>query len=162
MNLRDFKCLVTGQDKDGKSFFSSKDLALPVNSRPEFSGARWVDLWAINKLPIIDKLIQNDLPLLNNSLPTEGQVLFRILEIDSEPIEIQLSVKAGAAHPGFHKTETFDFIYVISGEIWAILEKEEKLLKQGDALFQRGTIHSWSNRSKAPCQLLGVIFGVGG
>jgi naringenin degradation protein FdeH len=49
-------------------------------------------------------------------------------------------------HPGFHKTSSVDYAIVLSGEIYALMDEGEVLLKAGDVLVQRGTNHAWSNR----------------
>ena len=41
-----------------------------------------------------------------------------------------------------HKTATVDYIIVLKGEIYAIMDKGETLLKAGDVLVQRCTNHS--------------------
>ena len=56
-----------------------------------------------------------------------------------------------------HKTATVDYIIVIKGEIWAIMDKGETLLKPGDVLVQRGTNHSWSVRGDEPCVIAAVL-----
>ena len=61
--------------------------------------------------------------------------------------------------PGLHETDTVDIITVISGEIWAVLEKTETLLRPGDTLVQRGTKHAWRNRADVPCQVVVIHFG---
>jgi uncharacterized cupin superfamily protein len=43
-------------------------------------------------------------------------------------------------------------VVVLEGEIWAMMELGETLLKPGDVLVQRGTNHSWSNRSDRVCR----------
>ena len=60
-------------------------------------------------------------------------------------------------HPGMHETHTIDYAIVMSGEIWAIMDKGETLLKTGDVLMQRGTSHGWSNRSGEPCRVAFVL-----
>ena len=53
-----------------------------------------------------------------------------------------------------HKTSTVDYLVVLKGEIWAILDDgAETCLKQGDVMIQRGTNHSWSVRTEEPCLL---------
>jgi uncharacterized cupin superfamily protein len=42
---------------------------------------------------------------------------------------------------------------VISGEIYAVVECGETLLRPGDSFVQRGTKHTWRNRSDKPCTL---------
>ena len=56
-----------------------------------------------------------------------------------------------------HRTESVDYALVLEGEIYIVLEKGEKLMKQGDFLVERGTNHAWSNRSGKPCKMLFVL-----
>ena len=56
-----------------------------------------------------------------------------------------------------HKTATVDYIIVLKGEIYAIMDKGETLLKAGDILIQRGTNHSWSVRGNEPCIIAAVL-----
>ncbi|HET7257694.1 MAG TPA: cupin domain-containing protein [Xanthobacteraceae bacterium] len=60
-------------------------------------------------------------------------------------------------HPGFHKTSSVDYAIVLSGEIYALMDEGEVLLKAGDVLVQRGTNHAWSNRTDAPACLAFVL-----
>ena len=48
-------------------------------------------------------------------------------------------------------------LVVIKGEIWAIMDKGETLLRPGDVLVQRGTNHSWSVRGAEPCIIAAVL-----
>jgi quercetin dioxygenase-like cupin family protein len=60
-------------------------------------------------------------------------------------------------HPGFHKTSSVDYAIVLSGEIHALMDEGEVLLRAGDVLVQRGTNHAWSNRTDAPAYLAFVL-----
>jgi mannose-6-phosphate isomerase-like protein (cupin superfamily) len=62
-----------------------------------------------------------------------------------------------SADPMMHKTSTVDYIIVISGEIYAVVEEGEVLLKPGDVFIQRGTNHSWSVRGDVPCVIAAVL-----
>lgn len=63
-------------------------------------------------------------------------------------------------HPGMHTTDTIDFDYVISGEIWLELDDgKEVLLKTGDTVVQNGTRHAWHNKSAEPCRVLFCVIG---
>ena len=44
-----------------------------------------------------------------------------------------------------------------SGEIYALMDEGEVLLKTGDVLIQRGTNHAWSNRTEQPCCIAFVL-----
>ena len=52
-----------------------------------------------------------------------------------------------AKHPGFHATDTVDYAICLEGEVWAVLDDDETLMRPGDVLIQRGTYHAWSNRT---------------
>ena len=100
-------------------------------------------------------------------MPPKNGSIFRIVEVppDSERNLANLETAPaaiGAAdpvdhgtlrHPGFHKTNTVDCVVVLEGEIWAMMDLGETLLKTGDVIVQRGTNHSWSNRSDRVCRI---------
>jgi quercetin dioxygenase-like cupin family protein len=56
-----------------------------------------------------------------------------------------------------HKTDTVDYAIVLEGEIVAILEEAETVLRAGDILIQRGTNHAWSNQSEKSCKVAFVL-----
>lgn len=60
-------------------------------------------------------------------------------------------------HFWFHKTESLDYAIVLEGEIYAMMDEDEVLMRQGDILIQRATNHSWSNRSDKPCRMAFVL-----
>jgi hypothetical protein len=55
-----------------------------------------------------------------------------------------------SSDPMMHKTSTVDYIIVLKGEIHAIMETGEKLLRAGDILVQRGTNHSGACAEPSP------------
>jgi len=62
-----------------------------------------------------------------------------------------------AKHPGFHATDTVDYAICLEGEVWAVLDEGETLMRPGDVLIQRGTYHAWSNRSDRVCRMLFIL-----
>jgi quercetin dioxygenase-like cupin family protein len=64
-------------------------------------------------------------------------------------------------HPGMHKTDTVDYAIVLTGEIWALLDDDETLLRAGDTLVQRGTNHAWSNRGDRACLVAFILVSAG-
>ena len=62
--------------------------------------------------------------------------------------------------PGMHTSDSIDFGYVISGNIWLELDDGSmKELHAGDTYVQNGTRHAWRNRSSEPCSILVVLIG---
>ena len=56
-----------------------------------------------------------------------------------------------------HRTETIDYIAVLSGEIDMDMDRSSVKLRAGDVMVQRGTNHAWVNRSSAPARLAIVL-----
>ena len=60
---------------------------------------------------------------------------------------------------GMHTTPTIDYIIVVEGEVWLLLDEEETRLQAGDVVVQNATRHGWSNRSDASAVLACVLVG---
>ncbi|MCH8051702.1 MAG: cupin domain-containing protein [Chloroflexi bacterium] len=59
---------------------------------------------------------------------------------------------------GMHRTDTIDFVTVVSGEVFLKLDDGAEVhLSAGDLVVQRGTWHAWRNRSSEPCILSAVM-----
>ena len=57
-----------------------------------------------------------------------------------------------------HRTDTVDFIFVVSGEIDMELDDGAEVhLEKGDVMVQQGTNHSWWNRGTATARLVIVL-----
>jgi mannose-6-phosphate isomerase-like protein (cupin superfamily) len=60
-------------------------------------------------------------------------------------------------HPLMHRTESIDYGIVLSGEIVMLLDDSEVLLKTGDVVVQRGTVHAWTNRTREICRMAFIL-----
>ena len=56
-----------------------------------------------------------------------------------------------------HRTETVDYVLVLSGEIDMETDDSTISLKAGDILVQRGTNHAWVNRGTEPARVAFVL-----
>jgi uncharacterized cupin superfamily protein len=56
-----------------------------------------------------------------------------------------------------HKTQTVDYALMLQGELVAIMDEEETVLRAGDVLIQRGTNHAWANRSGQPARIAFIL-----
>jgi uncharacterized cupin superfamily protein len=56
-----------------------------------------------------------------------------------------------------HRTSTVDYALMLQGELVAIMDKDETVLRAGDVLIQRGTNHAWANRSGKPARIAFVL-----
>jgi mannose-6-phosphate isomerase-like protein (cupin superfamily) len=159
--------VVTGLDENGKSTIVSDG---PTPARLVTPGNVKNDVWRIDALPVaVTDSDGLDIGVLTS--PAEGGLIFRISTCppDSEwdqaggyhdangPLPGTIAPEDAGGILGMHFTETVDIVTVLSGEIYAVLETTETLLRAGDTLVQRGTVHSWSNRTDKPVTMAALM-----
>jgi uncharacterized cupin superfamily protein len=59
-----------------------------------------------------------------------------------------------------HRTNTIDYVYVLSSDLSLVLEECEVPLKPGECVIQRATPHAWRNRGKEPARILCVMISL--
>jgi mannose-6-phosphate isomerase-like protein (cupin superfamily) len=164
--------VLTGHDKEGKSVILQDGIAPNVKEMtPSFPGLALTDLWETKGAPASN---EGDADAADRPIhlePPANGTIVRIVEFPPDSTRPEASdgkggFKAiGAGHaqdrhssdPMMHRTTTVDYIIVLKGEIYAVMDKGETLLKQGDVLIQRGTNHSWSVRGSEPCIIAAVL-----
>lgn len=115
------------------------------------------DPWATDSMPVMQaqsaKIFDDFFPKLH-----KNGTLFRYVYIppDSQTKKFYPE-KEGQPHPLMHKTDTLDYIIILSGELYLIMEDCETLLKPGDVVIQTGTNHAWSNRTNEACIQLAIL-----
>jgi mannose-6-phosphate isomerase-like protein (cupin superfamily) len=164
--------VLTGHDSEGRSTFISDGLAPNVKEmKPTFPGLALTDLWETNAAPASNEGMADAAERPVRLEPPKNGTIVRIVEFppdrtrpaDSDSRAGFKAIGAGHAQdrhssdPMMHKTATVDYIIVLKGEIYAVMETGEKLLKAGDVLIQRGTMHSWSVRGDEPCVVAAIL-----
>ena len=51
------------------------------------------------------------------------------------------------------------YVFVLTGEIVFLVDREEVRLRAGDLVVERGTMHSWRNEGDTPVGLLVTVVG---
>ena len=165
--------VVTGHNASGKSVFVMDGPAPHVYCRTPGS-AVVTELWETRGAPADNRGNDEVTDRPFRLHPPKNGSVFRIIEYppDSARLKalaaeragpddgsgwLQAADKGGARHLGFHKTSSVDYAIVLSGEIYALMDEGEVLLKTGDVLIQRGTNHAWSNRTDEPCTVAFVL-----
>jgi hypothetical protein len=170
---RPIRRVVTGHNAAGKSVFVADDICSYVYQRRPGS-AIVTELWETTTSPADNR---GNADAINRGFrlppPKRGSV-FRIIDYPpdrervaalaaelAEPDDgsgrIDAADRANPRHLGFHKTSSIDYAIVLAGEIYALMDEGEVLLRPGDVLIQRGTNHAWSNRADAPCTIAFVL-----
>jgi mannose-6-phosphate isomerase-like protein (cupin superfamily) len=163
--------VVTATGQDGKSYFLADGPAPNSKEMTGMTGLYLTDLWesAGPKARNDGTRDAADRPVRLE--PSDGGTIFRIVEFPpdknwrgkGDSSKAFASVQAGHApvsghdDPMMHITDTVDYLIVLKGEIYAVMDKGETLLRQGDVMIQRGTNHSWHNRSDAPCLVAAIL-----
>lgn len=154
--------VVTGI-KSGKSCIIQDGLVENISEHiPELLIS---DIWATNTMPVeLGKETKIENTLFPNTPHNGSYIRYVHIPPDTELEKHGLKVKreADGSHPLMHKTNTLDYIIILSGELYLILEEGETLLKPGDIVIQQGTNHAWSNRSDKPCIQLAILLDANG
>src|SRR5262245_59078316 len=163
--------VLTGHDAAGKSTFIADAEAPNVKEMASMPGLALTDLWETGGAPA-SNVGEKDAAARPVKLePPKNGTILRIVEFPPDKAwrgaangkEAFKSIGAGhaqdshSADPMMHTSSTVDYIIVLKGEIYAIMDKGETLLKAGDILVQRGTNHSWSVRTDEPCIIAAVL-----
>ena len=139
--------IVTGSNYEGKSIILVDGIA--TNHKEVAPGFGRTDIWTTETAPA-DNTGNEDMGAREVLFPAQSGTLFTYAEI--EPGH-------GVDEPGWHATDTIDYIVILKGEIYCLLDEEEVFLKAGDLPVQRGTNHAWVNRSSETCTIAGVMIG---
>jgi mannose-6-phosphate isomerase-like protein (cupin superfamily) len=163
--------VVTGHDARGRSVVIMDGESPHSFFLEKAGGLQLTELWETRAAPADNSGAKDAAEHERRIEPVGGGTVFRMIEyppdsvrlktLDPEAFYSGMGAKAAdrakRRHPGMHKTNTVDYAIVLSGEIWAVLDEGEVLLRAGDCLVQRGTHHAWSNRTEKPCVIALVL-----
>jgi quercetin dioxygenase-like cupin family protein len=134
--------VITGHDASGKAVVKIDEVSKNVTSgRP---GATACNIWTTEGFPASNNGAADE-GLRKVATTLKNGTIFRVIEF------------APGLAARNHRTDSIDYIVVISGEIDMELDDTLVHLKAGDIMVQRGTIHNWVNRGTAPCVLAVVL-----
>ena len=139
---RQLRRVVTGHDSHGKAIVQIDEIARNVfTSRP---GATACNVWTTDKSPA-DNDGDSDEGLRKVAMTLKNGTIFRVIDF------------APGVEARNHRTDSIDYIIVMSGEIDMELDDSLIHLRAGDVMVQRGTIHNWVNRGSETCRLAVVL-----
>jgi quercetin dioxygenase-like cupin family protein len=134
--------VITGHDANGRAILKIDEVSKKVFSgRP---GATACNIWTTEGFPASNDG-DGDEGLRTVGTTLKNGTIFRVIEF------------APGVARRMHRTDSIDYIVVMSGEIDMELDDASVHLNAGDVMVQRGTIHNWVNRGAAPCVLAVVL-----
>jgi len=134
--------VITGHDAEGRSKVLT-DGASPAERR--WPGSQDAVHWTSKGFPI-DNAVAADVTGERDPDWTDGSV-FRTISFDPHD------------RGEMHRTDSLDYVIVMSGSIDMDLDEGSVHLEAGDVLIQRGTAHRWANPSDEPCVVAFVMIG---
>lgn len=178
MKIAPFRRIVTGHDADGHAIIL-EDAPPPRAAKiGEEVGPWFYEVWNTRATPVPIDRASGEPPEAGIILaPPQNGTRIRVLDIPPEDERIaRLSPEqarahfemtaagnasshgqGNARHAFMHRTETVDYGIVLEGEITLILDIGETVVRTGDIVIQRGTNHSWANRSGKNCRIAFVL-----
>ena len=165
--------IVTAENEEGEAVAIHDGPTPDVRTDPARPGYASARIWVTDSTPAKIKGVSETLNFPHTIEPPANGSVCRIVTFPPDATYINTvggkEVRAffesmgspgastyspDAFHPYMQKTRTCDFCIVLEGEITLILDTREVDLKEGDVVVQRGTNHSWSNRSDKPCTMV--------
>jgi mannose-6-phosphate isomerase-like protein (cupin superfamily) len=172
--LKPIRRIVTGHDAQGQSIIASDAPSPHTLAMVESPAFGLTDLWVTSDAPADNAGSADPAARAIVLEPPPRGSIFRVVEfppdvavagkVDMDEAFDAIGARAArdrssARHPAMHRTHSVDYAIVLSGEIWAVMDVGETLMRAGDCLIQRGTNHAWSNRSGAPCLVAFILVG---
>ncbi len=168
---RRYRRVVTGHDAQGRSVILMDGDSPHGFVAEKAGGLHLTELWETTSSPADNSGGADAAEHERRIEPKGGGTVFRVIEYPPDSVRLktlkpeeyfssmgaQAADAASRRHAGMHKTDTVDYAIVLSGEIYAVLDEGEVLLRAGDCLIQRGTSHAWSNRTQEPCAIAFVL-----
>ncbi|NLS01263.1 cupin domain-containing protein [Rhizobium sp. P38BS-XIX] len=170
--LPEIRRIVTAINADGKSYVAEVGPSPAVRTVVERPGYRVTNIWRTLSTPV-DVSEPDTITAHAGVLPPQNGTVVRIIDYPPEsrdPEEVrrqQLATfrtlypdadhRPQGNHPGLHETRTVDYAIVLEGEITAVLDTEKLVLRSGDVLVQRATMHGWANRSDAMARIAFIL-----
>jgi quercetin dioxygenase-like cupin family protein len=162
--------VVTGVDENGKSCFVSDE---PTPHRLVGHGNTKCDIWRVAGIPVayddgdgIESVIteppKGGLVIRQTTFAPDSEWDKNLGYSDSRGQLVgTITAEDAGGVPGFHYTESVDIVTVLDGELVAVLETGEKVLRAGDTIVMRGINHAWDNRSDKPVTVQSIMISAG-
>ncbi|HEY6120085.1 MAG TPA: cupin domain-containing protein [Pyrinomonadaceae bacterium] len=167
--------IVTGHTPDGKATVASDTQVEPVTVAL-LPGMEFHQLWGADSAPTFPDdgtphSFSTYFPPFGGfrfglfTLPPDSMTPAAEVDVEWALKEAEEKLPGAIAHlepdnPGMHTTDTIDFEYIISGEVWLELDDGVEVhLRAGDTVVQNGTRHAWRNWGSEPCRMVTILVG---
>jgi len=165
--------IVTAQTSKGAVFVS--DEAVPPITVSVMPGSEFRTMWGSDTAASLPS--NSQVPATHGWFPSADGYRFHVLTLaQSTAGAPRVDLAAGLAEArqklpglveasepgpeGTHRSDTVDFVAIMSGEAWLELDDGKRtLVRAGDTVVQNGTRHAWRNLSDKPCVMAVTLVG---
>ena len=134
--------VVTGHDEQGRAVVQIDEIGRNlVSKRP---GHNSFVVWTTQGHPVDNSGTADEAERPVGTELKDGTV-FRIMKLDP------------GVTPRPHRTDSIDYLVVLSGAVTMELDVGKVELRAGDVLVQRGTFHNWVVAGPEPCIMAVVL-----
>lgn len=169
--------IVAFRDLDGKSRLYDDDRAPRCDDYASTPGMRTSLLWTTDRSIVPAGRADDPIPGIRTVHPPVGGSTFLMLTLPPDSVYADPGFDGAAAAseqarlvpgiaermepdaPGFHTTDTIDYVVLLTGELWLVVDNGEARLTPGDSVVQLGSRHAWQNRSESAATLMVVLMG---
>ena len=167
--------VVTGMTRTGKSVVVSDGEVQPITTSMT-PGSETYQIWGADEA--VQLPTDGSGPMAQDFFPSERGFRFGVFTVPpagtGPPADLDMAAAIAEANqkmpglmdvfetdnPGMHRTDTVDYIVVLSGEVSLELDDGQTVpLSAGDCVVQNGTRHAWRNTSSEPCVLAYALVG---
>ncbi len=146
MASKPIRRVITGHDSNNRAKVIMDGPA--QNTKTPREGVSSTLMWCTDAMPAdiaVGEHIEDMGARILGTAPPENGSRFIVMEF------------APGVASEMHRTETIDFIAVLSGEMDMEMDNSTVKLKAGDIMVQRGTNHAWINRGTEPARMAIVL-----
>ena len=167
--------IVTGVDTGGRSVFADDGPPPRAHQFVHVPGQSSTLVWATGEASV-PNAGDDRTPGLPSVVPGPGSTVLVVVTLPPDSVYAAEDFDPQAAFAerdaispgllehfeegsGFHATPTVDYVLMLEGELWLVLDEGETAVRPGDIVVQNGTRHAWQNRSNAPATFAAVLVG---
>jgi len=169
--------IVTGHNSAGQAVIQSDGVPERIR-KLSGPGPTFFEVWNTRETPArIDRSGGEPVEEGIQLLPPKNGTRIRVLDFPPEPqgaaaidaatalrhfaeigaASVSTGASGNARHPHMHRTQSIDYGIILEGEITLIVDEGETVVRAGDIVIQRGTNHSWANRSGRNCRVAFIL-----
>ncbi len=167
--------IVTGMTAEGKSVIVSDGEMQPITTSLTPGGDSHL-IWGADET--VQLPTDGSAPTAQGIFPSEGGFRFGSFTVPpvgmGPPADLDMAAAIAEVNqklpgmmdvlemdnPGMHRTDTVDYIVVLSGEVSLELDDGQTVhLSAGDCVVQNGTRHAWRSTSSTPCVIAYALVG---